>query len=192
MKSQAGRWEPSVYTGFDTAEDRFIDLSDFTAFANYWDNKSVYLETQFWEWLSHPYLTVDFDRSGKVDMVDFAILMDNYLDDYSLGQWIVDSVTSSCIDAGNPNSDWMSELWSHGKRINMGAYGGTSEASMSLSSAGNKADFNNDGFVNAEDLDLLIKIWLVDDLLLAENINRTGLVNFSDWAEFAGQWLWEE
>jgi hypothetical protein len=49
-----------------------------------------------------------------------------------------------------------------------------------------------DGFVNAEDLVLFVNMWLLDDLLLPENINHNGLVNFSDWAEFAGQWLWEE
>jgi parallel beta-helix repeat protein len=47
--------------------------------------------------------------------------------------WVLDDVTSPCIDAGDPNSDWTAELWPHGERINMGAYGGTQEASMSLS-----------------------------------------------------------
>jgi len=45
--------------------------------------------------------------------------------------WIKDDVTSPCIDAGDPNSDWSGETWPHGGRINMGAYGGTREASMS-------------------------------------------------------------
>jgi hypothetical protein len=45
--------------------------------------------------------------------------------------WVQDDVTSPCIDAGDPNSDWTAELWPQGERINMGAYGGTREASMS-------------------------------------------------------------
>jgi parallel beta-helix repeat protein len=45
--------------------------------------------------------------------------------------WIKDDITSPCIDAGDPNSDWSSEIWPHGERINMGAYGGTQEAGMS-------------------------------------------------------------
>ncbi len=45
--------------------------------------------------------------------------------------WITDDITSPCIDAGDPNSDWTSEIWPHGERINMGAYGGTQEAGMS-------------------------------------------------------------
>jgi len=50
--------------------------------------------------------------------------------------WVSDVVTSPCIDAGNPNSDWTAELLPNGERINMGAYGGTPQASMSLSGGG--------------------------------------------------------
>ncbi|GAF67932.1 unnamed protein product, partial [marine sediment metagenome] len=57
--------------------------------------------------------------------------------------WVYDDVNSPCIDAGDPNSHWTAELWPHGKRINMGAFGGTPQASMSLSDAGNIADLNN-------------------------------------------------
>jgi predicted outer membrane repeat protein len=45
--------------------------------------------------------------------------------------WVKDNFTSPCIDAGDPNSDWSGETWPNGQRINMGAYGGTAEASMS-------------------------------------------------------------
>ncbi|MHC4682371.1 MAG: right-handed parallel beta-helix repeat-containing protein [Planctomycetota bacterium] len=49
--------------------------------------------------------------------------------------WVQDVLTSPCIDAGNPDSDWTAESWPNGGRINMGAYGGTPQASMSLSAA---------------------------------------------------------
>ncbi len=45
--------------------------------------------------------------------------------------WAKDDVTSPCIDAGDPNSEWTFEIWPHGEHINMGAYGSTKEASMS-------------------------------------------------------------
>ncbi|MDD5010625.1 MAG: right-handed parallel beta-helix repeat-containing protein, partial [Phycisphaerae bacterium] len=38
---------------------------------------------------------------------------------------------SPCIDAGAPNLPWENEPWPNGGRINMGAYGNTSEASRS-------------------------------------------------------------
>jgi parallel beta-helix repeat protein len=47
--------------------------------------------------------------------------------------WVLDVLTSPCIDAGNPDSDFSAELQPNGNRINMGAYGGTSQASMSFS-----------------------------------------------------------
>jgi len=50
--------------------------------------------------------------------------------------WIKDDLTSPCIDAGDPNSDWSGETWPHGGRINMGAYGGTRQASMSPETEG--------------------------------------------------------
>jgi predicted outer membrane repeat protein len=45
--------------------------------------------------------------------------------------WITDDVTSPCIDAGDPMSPIGLELEPNGSRINIGAYGGTSEASKS-------------------------------------------------------------
>ena len=45
--------------------------------------------------------------------------------------WFIDDVTSPCIDAGDPNSPVAFEPFPNGDIINMGAYGGTSEASKS-------------------------------------------------------------
>ena len=45
--------------------------------------------------------------------------------------WVLDEVTSPCIDAGDPNSPVADEPEFTGGRINMGAYGGTVEASKS-------------------------------------------------------------
>ncbi len=45
--------------------------------------------------------------------------------------WIIDAVTSSCIDSGNPADDYSDEPEPNGGRINIGAYGNTIEASKS-------------------------------------------------------------
>jgi internalin A len=45
--------------------------------------------------------------------------------------WVIDAVTSLCIDAGDPNSTVGDEPSPNGGRINMGAFGGTAEASKS-------------------------------------------------------------
>jgi predicted outer membrane repeat protein len=106
--------------------------------------------------------------------------------------WVQDDVNSPCIDAGDPNSDWTAELWPHGKRINMGAYGGTPEASMSLSDAGNIADLDTDGWVGYGDMMLFTDKWLYEAVLLSEDLNRDGIVNFTDFAIFADNWCWEQ
>ncbi len=50
----------------------------------------------------------------------------------SIGEnWVLDGVTSPCIDAGDPNGPVQFEPLPHGDVINMGAYGNTPEASKS-------------------------------------------------------------
>jgi len=102
--------------------------------------------------------------------------------------WVQDDVNSPCIDAGDPNSDWTRELWPHGKCINMGAFGGTPQASMSLSDDGNIADLNNDDSVGYADMMLFTDKWLYQQVLLSEDLDRNGIVNFIDFAIFADNW----
>ncbi len=47
------------------------------------------------------------------------------------GMWVTDSQQSPCIDAGDPSESAAEEPVSNGGRINMGAYGGTRQASKS-------------------------------------------------------------
>jgi parallel beta-helix repeat protein/predicted outer membrane repeat protein len=43
--------------------------------------------------------------------------------------WVTDNVTSPCVDKGDPSTPLGAEPWPNGGIINMGAYGGTAEAS---------------------------------------------------------------
>jgi hypothetical protein len=45
--------------------------------------------------------------------------------------WVLDRQTSPCIDGGDPNVETLDEPIPNGNRINMGAYGGTAQASLS-------------------------------------------------------------
>ncbi|NCC50972.1 MAG: hypothetical protein EOM20_07115, partial [Spartobacteria bacterium] len=54
---------------------------------------------------------------------------------YAPGTWVADTEHSPCIDAGDPNDDWTDESAPNGDRINFGAYGGTEQASRSLTNA---------------------------------------------------------
>jgi parallel beta-helix repeat protein len=102
--------------------------------------------------------------------------------------WMLDGVTSYCIDAGNPSSDWSAELWPHGQRINLGVYGGTPQASMSLSDLGDVADLNHDAQVNPADLKRMGQKWPRVESLLAEDLNRDGRVDVTDFAILGQSW----
>jgi hypothetical protein len=82
--------------------------------------------------------------------------------------WVQDAVTSPCIDAGDPKSPIGLEPFPNGGIINMGAYGGTREASKSYFGkppcetivAG---DINGDCKVDYQDLFFLSLNWLADN-----------------------------
>jgi hypothetical protein len=102
--------------------------------------------------------------------------------------WMLDGVTSYCIDAGSPSSDWSAELWPHGQRINLGAYGETPQASMSPSDLGNLADLDHDAQVGPADLRRMGQKWPLVENLLAEDLNRDGKVDLTDFAILGEYW----
>jgi hypothetical protein len=107
--------------------------------------------------------------------------------------WVADGRTSPCIDAGDPDSDWTAELWPHGRRTNIGAYGGTTQASMSLSPVGTPANLNPDlndanDWIDQRDMALLSDKWLSCEAPLVQDINRDGLVDLVDFALLVDNW----
>ena len=85
--------------------------------------------------------------------------------DANEGHWTIDDVTSPCIDAGDPASPIGLEPFPNGGIINMGAYGGTQQASKSYFGeppcetivAG---DINGDCKIDTTDLWLMTSHWL--------------------------------
>lgn len=110
--------------------------------------------------------------------------------DPNQGCWVHDEATSPCIDTGDPlDAGWKNELWPHGKRINMGAYGGTAEASMSLSTIGNIADINHDDAVDYRDFQYVSGSWQLPIQLAGEDLDRSQFVDVNDLTIFAENWL---
>jgi len=72
--------------------------------------------------------------------------------------WVLDRKTSPCIDAGDPAVDPSGEPMPNGGRINIGAYGGTIQASMSEWPIA--SDYNRDGRTNFEDFAIFCEEWL--------------------------------
>jgi hypothetical protein len=79
--------------------------------------------------------------------------------------WVQDDATSPCIDAGDPNIPIGDEPFPNGGVINMGAYGGTAEASKSyfggpVCQTIITGDINGDCKVDFEDFRLMANHWL--------------------------------
>jgi len=84
------------------------------------------------------------ERGGEGNITDNPLFVDPDNGDYHLRSargrywpehdiWVLDKVTSPCVDAGDPYTGALNEPMPNGGRINIGAYGGTTEASLSPS-----------------------------------------------------------
>ncbi len=102
--------------------------------------------------------------------------------------WMTDNVSSPCIDAADPNAGYGDELWPHGKLLNMGAYGGTSHASLSQLTAGDIRDIDNDNSVSMNDVSKLVDKWNSGNAPLKEDLNLDGIIDVNDLASFDGNW----
>jgi hypothetical protein len=92
--------------------------------------------------------------------------------------WVLDDVTSPCIDAGDPGSDYSAEPQPNGGRINMGAFGGTAFAGMSRPWA--KSDIHPDGLVNMLDLAALACDWLKSEVFPPNQVPRVRITSPPD------------
>lgn len=106
--------------------------------------------------------------------------------------WVKDDVTSPCIDAGNPGCPEANEPAPNGNRINMGAYGGTAEASKSPGNSRNIADLTNDWAVDSNDLKVFVSYWLETGDCIPGDFDRSRSVDSNDYSIFASQWLYKQ
>lgn len=81
-----------------------------------------------------------------------------YISHLTEDQWVLDTASSPCVDAGNPVLNPADERMPNGGRVNMGAYGGTGSASMSEWPL--DGDINRNGVANLADFAILANDWL--------------------------------
>ncbi len=152
------------------------------------------------------YSDLDWDASniGEDLINDNPLFADADNDDYHLQSaagrwdpvsesWVVDAVTSPCIDAGNPGCDLGDETNdSNNVRINMGAYGGTDKASKTPANWASLADLTNDHKVDFNDWAAFAAYWLDGGYCIPSDLDRNEVVNLLDINLFANEWLWEQ
>ena len=104
--------------------------------------------------------------------------------------WVLDNVTSLCIDAGNPGCPLGSEPNdSNNIRINMGAFGGTPLASKTPYGWSLLADLTNDGIVDFNDFSYQAYDWIQTGDCLPGDLDRNRTIDFFDIALFSSDWL---
>jgi predicted outer membrane repeat protein len=126
-----------------------IDAEPCFAEAGYWDPNETPDDANDDFWVDGEYHLKS--QAGRWDAND--------------GRWVIDEVTSPCIDAGDPMTPIGLEPFPNGGIINMGAYGGTSEASKSYFGKPScetivAGDINGDCKVNFLDFWLMALHWL--------------------------------
>jgi hypothetical protein len=125
-------------------------LDQLFARADYWDPNGTPDDPTDDFWVQGDYHLKS--QAGRWDLVSAS--------------WVQDDVTSPAIDAGDPASPISAEPSPNGGRINMGAYGGTAEASKSyfgkpVCETIIPGDINGDCKVDLKDLAILAQHWLV-------------------------------
>jgi len=98
------------------------------------DADPLFAESGYWADATDPNVAVEPNQPNAVWVDgDYHLKSQAGRWDPASEGWIGDDVTSPCIDAGDPNSPVGAEPVPNDGAINMGAYGGTSEASKSPS-----------------------------------------------------------
>ena len=130
---------------------------------------------------------------------DYHLKSEGWSWDTASQQWTWDDETSPCIDAGNPGMALGDEpttldvdplnRWGENIRINMGAYGGTTEASMASPGWALLSDLDNSGSVNLTDFAPIAEAWLQSAQNLPPDVSRNGTVDLDDVALLAQDWL---
>ncbi|MHC4132435.1 MAG: BsuPI-related putative proteinase inhibitor [Planctomycetota bacterium] len=182
--------EQTVYLGDDSALN--ITYSNITGGLDgifgtgtvYWgpgniDVDPCFVELDHWD-----------DEEDRWGMGDYHLQSAAGRFDPNINDWVTDANISLCIDAGNPGCPLADEPNdANNVRINMGAYGGTAYASKTPSSWRSIADLTNNWIVDVNDLDVFVNYWLDNAQCLPGDLDRSGSVNFSDFAIFADNWL---
>ena len=156
-------WDGGDEIGID--QDAFVDIA-YSNVQNGWpgegnvDADPLFANLGYWD----PNNTPDDPYDDYWVEGDYHLQSQGGRWDPNSATWVIDDVTSPCIDAGDPNSPIGLEPFPNGGYINIGAYGGTAEASKSyfgepLCETIMTGDINGDCRVDSVDLAILLSHW---------------------------------
>ncbi len=128
------------------------------------DENPLFVDPGYWANINDPNLIVEPNHPDAIWVNgDYHLKSQAGRWDPESQSWVQDDVTSPCIDAGDPDSPIGHEPFPNGGVINMGAYGGTGEASKSyfggpVCETIIAGDINGDCKVDFEDLRIVHEI----------------------------------
>ena len=135
---------------------------------------------------------------------DYHLRSEGWRRDSQAGRWTYDDVTSPCIDTGCPTDEPGDEyeclpmdpmgFYGMSRRVNMGAYGQTNEASLGPGERILLTDMTNDGRTNLDDLIIFADRWLRHDYhpfvqAYGTDFTRDNAVNLADLACLNEEWM---
>jgi len=143
---------PIITLGYNNIEDGEMGVYKEGGYIINWDSGNISIDPNF----------VDPDNN------DYRLKSQAGRYDPTTQTWVQDDYTSPCIDAGSPLTPIGWEPYPNGGVVNMGAYGGTVEASKSYFGTTPcqepiVGDINGDCRVGMIDFSLMALHWLEDN-----------------------------
>ncbi len=121
-----------LHLGTGTVEMNYSDITNGWPGQGNLMTDPLFADQGYWADDEHPDLEVEPDAPGAVwIMGDYHLRSQTGRWDARVGRWMKDAVFSPCIDAGDPSGFVGRERFPNGHVIDMGAFGGTIEASKS-------------------------------------------------------------
>jgi len=159
---------PQIYDYLDSLIITYSDIEGVWEGEGNIDTDPCFAEQGYWADVNDPNIAVEPNDPNAIWIDgDYHLQSEAGRWDANSQSWVIDANTSPCIDAG----DWMSpigfEPFPNGGRVNMGAYGGTAEASKSYFGVQPcetiiAGDINGDCLVNFADFAIMALHWLED------------------------------
>jgi len=138
------------------------------------DEDPLFADPGYWADVDDPNIVIEPDDPNAVWVNgDYHLKSEHGRWNPNTQTWVTDDVTSPCIDAGDPNTPVGDEPFPNGVLINMGAYGGTAEASKSFSEIPE--------VVNVNDSDNGGQVTLIQGQILAVTLESNPTTGYS-WA----------
>ena len=118
----------SNYNNFYTTHDAYVASYDDSLYSTLldWQYSTGFDEQSI---SSDPVFVDPYGIDGILGTEDDDWHLQSTRGSWHNGSWLTDGYDSPCIDAGNPADDMRDEPIPNGSRINLGAYGGTNQAS---------------------------------------------------------------